>query len=68
LSFEIKPLCAAIAKDRFCYFTIFTVRKIIGDFMESNGKIDQRMFCLAATQDERNECVHFILSFLEAIT
>jgi hypothetical protein len=68
LSFEIKPFCAAIAKDRFCSFTIFTIRKIVGDFMESNGKIYHRMFCLAATLDERNEFVYFILSFLEAIT
>ncbi len=53
LSFDFKPLFAAIAKECFYSFTVFPIEKVDGNFLDSQGHFVLNLFKLAASQLER---------------
>jgi hypothetical protein len=53
LSFDFKPLYAAIAKECFHSFRVFPIEKVDGNFLDSEGCFVLNLFKLAASQLER---------------
>jgi hypothetical protein len=53
LSFDFKPLYAAIAKECFHSFRVFPIEKVDGNFLDSQGCLVLNLFKLAASQLER---------------
>ena len=53
LSSDFKPLCAAIAKQGFHSFRAFSIKKVDGNFLDSEGSFDLDLFKVIASQLER---------------
>ncbi len=53
LSFDFKPLYAAIAKECFHSFRVFPIEKVDGNFLDSEGCFVLNLFKLAASHLER---------------